>query len=160
MNNVDRYTYRVFWSAEDGENVGVCAEFPGLSHLAKDPTHALAGIRALISFVLADLHKARKEVPLPLGAQKYSGHLHVRLPPNVHRELAILAQESGTSLNRVIVDRLAGGIFVRAEPAPVTKARSGTYTAVGRFGATARPPMFASKKAAKSKRAKKAGSRA
>jgi predicted HicB family RNase H-like nuclease len=119
MNNVDHYTYRVFWSADDGENVGVCTEFPGLSHLAKDPTHALAGIRDLVAFVVADLRKAKKEVPKPLGAQKYSGHLHVRLPPNVHRELAFLAHEAGTSLNRVIVDRLAGGTFVRASHKPV-----------------------------------------
>ena len=120
MNNVDHYTYRVFWSAEDGENVGVCAEFPGLSHLAKDPTHALVGIRDLVSSVLSNLRKAKKQVPQPLGAQKYSGHLHVRLPPNVHRELAFLAQESGMSLNRVIVDRLAGGVFAQlgSEPAP------------------------------------------
>jgi predicted RNase H-like HicB family nuclease len=30
----DRYTYRVTWSAEDGEYVGLCAEFPSLSWLA------------------------------------------------------------------------------------------------------------------------------
>ncbi len=27
----DRYTYRVTWSDEDGEYVGLCAEFPSLS---------------------------------------------------------------------------------------------------------------------------------
>ena len=27
----DRYTYRITWSAEDGEHVGLCAEFPSLS---------------------------------------------------------------------------------------------------------------------------------
>ena len=30
----DRYTYRITWSAEDGENVGLCAEFPSLNWLA------------------------------------------------------------------------------------------------------------------------------
>jgi predicted HicB family RNase H-like nuclease len=114
MSNVDHYTYRVFWSAEDGENVGVCAEFPGLSHLAADPAHALAGIRNLVAFVVSDLRKTKKEIPEPLGAQKYSGHLHVRLPPNVHRALAFEAKESGTSLNRVIVDRIAGSRSVLA----------------------------------------------
>ena len=108
MSNVDHYTYRVFWSAEDQENVGLCAEFPGLSHLADDPAHALAGIRKLVAFVISDLRKAKKPIPEPLGAQTYSGQLHVRLPPNVHRALAFEAKESGTSLNRVIVDRIAG----------------------------------------------------
>ena len=117
MSNVDHYTYRVFWSAEDGENVGVCAEFPGLSHLAADPAHALTGIRNLVAFVVSDLRKTKKEIPEPLGAQKYSGHLHVRLPPNVHRALAFEAKESGTSLNRVIVDRIAGSRSVLAAAA-------------------------------------------
>lgn len=27
----DHYTYRVNWSGEDGEYVGLCAEFPSLS---------------------------------------------------------------------------------------------------------------------------------
>ena len=33
--SVDHYTYRVSWSAEDGEHVGLCAEFPSPSWLAK-----------------------------------------------------------------------------------------------------------------------------
>ena len=28
--SVDHYTYRVTWSAEDGEHVGLCAEFSSL----------------------------------------------------------------------------------------------------------------------------------
>jgi hypothetical protein len=27
----DHFTYRVTWSAEDGEHVGLCVEFPSLS---------------------------------------------------------------------------------------------------------------------------------
>jgi hypothetical protein len=37
----DRYTYRVTWSEEDHEYVGLCAEFPSLSRLAKNPDGAL-----------------------------------------------------------------------------------------------------------------------
>ena len=43
--SVDHYTYRVTWSADDGEYVGLCAEFPSLSWLAKTPEAALRGIR-------------------------------------------------------------------------------------------------------------------
>jgi len=31
----DKYTYRVTWSEEDAEYVGLCAEFPSLSWLAQ-----------------------------------------------------------------------------------------------------------------------------
>jgi len=30
----DQYTYRITWSAEDREHLGLCAEFPSLSWLA------------------------------------------------------------------------------------------------------------------------------
>ncbi|WP_193425431.1 hypothetical protein [Paraburkholderia kirstenboschensis] len=36
-----QYTYRTTWSAEDGEHVGLCAEFPGLSWCATTPEEAL-----------------------------------------------------------------------------------------------------------------------
>jgi hypothetical protein len=42
--NVKHYTYRVSWSPEDQEHIGLCAEFPSLSWLASDPAQALAGI--------------------------------------------------------------------------------------------------------------------
>jgi len=34
--NLNHYTYRVTWSPEDGEHVGLCAEFPSLSWLAAE----------------------------------------------------------------------------------------------------------------------------
>ena len=33
----DKYTYRVTWSEEDNEHVGLCVEFPSLSWLARTP---------------------------------------------------------------------------------------------------------------------------
>ncbi len=37
----DKYTYRVMWSEEDQEYIGLCAEFPSLSWLEEDPIAAL-----------------------------------------------------------------------------------------------------------------------
>ncbi len=53
--SVDHYTYRVTWSDEDGEHVGLCAEFPSLSWLAKTPEAALMGIRRVVSEAVADI---------------------------------------------------------------------------------------------------------
>ena len=53
--NINHYTYRVTWSLEDGEHVGLCAEFPSLSWLAPTPEKALAGIRRLVAEVVADM---------------------------------------------------------------------------------------------------------
>lgn len=47
---IDHYTYRVTWSAEDGEDLGLCLEFRSLSWLAADPGKAFEGIRDLQEF--------------------------------------------------------------------------------------------------------------
>ena len=62
---VDHYTYRITWSAEDREHVGLCAEFPSLSWLAATHRGALTGIRKLVEDVLADM-RATGEAPLNL----------------------------------------------------------------------------------------------
>ncbi len=45
----DKFTYRVTWSEEDGEYVGLCAEFPSLSWLANTLENALQGIRQVVA---------------------------------------------------------------------------------------------------------------
>ena len=104
---VDRYTYRVTWSEEDDEYVGLCAEFPSLSWLGASPEMALSGIRKLVKDVVADLEKAKEAVPDPLSTRSYSGKFMVRVPPEVHRMLAIKAAESGVSINRLVSSKLS-----------------------------------------------------
>jgi hypothetical protein len=50
----DHYTYRVSWSEEDAEYIGLCAEFPSLSWLAAEPEAALQGIRQVVADVMVD----------------------------------------------------------------------------------------------------------
>ena len=56
----DHYTYRVTWSAEDGEHVGLCTEFPSLSWLAATPEAALKGIRKVVAQTMGDLQQSGK----------------------------------------------------------------------------------------------------
>ena len=104
----DHYTYRVTWSPEDGEYVGQCAELPSLSWLASTPEAALKGIRQVVAQVLEDLRAEGEAVPTPLSERRYSGEFRVRIPPAVHRSLAIEAAEQGVSLNRLASAKLAG----------------------------------------------------
>ena len=103
----DHYTYRVTWSPEDGEHVGLCAEFPSLSWLAPTPDEALSKIRELVNSVLVDMRADGESPPAPLADRTYSGRFMVRVPPETHRELAIEAAEEGVSLNRLVSARLA-----------------------------------------------------
>jgi hypothetical protein len=41
----DRYTYRVTWSEDDQEYVGLCTEFPSLSWIDKTPQHLRASVK-------------------------------------------------------------------------------------------------------------------
>ena len=106
----DHYTYRITWSAEDGEYVGLCAEFPSLSWLAAAPGEAFSGIRQLVADCVADMEAANEPVPGPLADRSYSGRFIVRVPPEVHRSLAIQAAEEGVSLNRLVSARLANSL--------------------------------------------------
>lgn len=106
--NIDHYTYRVTWSAEDGEHVGLCAEFSSLSWLASSPEKALAGIRRVVARTVADMRRSGETAPEPLAEKHYSGEFRVRIPPDVHRSLAMQAAEQGVSLNRLASAKLAG----------------------------------------------------
>jgi len=107
MVDPKHYTYRVSWSEEDGEFVGLCAEFPSLSHLDDTQGAALEGITHLVTDVVADMQTTGETPPLPITAREYSGRFQVRITPELHRRLALRAAENNVSLNRIVSDQLA-----------------------------------------------------
>ena len=102
----DRYTYRVTWSEEDKEYVGLCAEFPSLSWLADSQEKALQGIRGVVSEVVTDMLSNNEPVPMPIALRHYSGKFMVRVPQETHRSLAIQAAEANISINRLVSYKL------------------------------------------------------
>ncbi len=107
MKQTDQYTYRVTWSEEDEEFVGLCAEFPSLSWLAETPEDALQDIRRLVTEVVADMQANNEDIPAPLATRRYSGRLVIRIPPHMHRDITIKAAEARVSINRFISSKLA-----------------------------------------------------
>jgi predicted HicB family RNase H-like nuclease len=105
--NINHYTYRITWSPEDDEHLGLCAEFPSLSWLAKIPEAALKGIGKIVAEVVADMQASGEPVPVPLAEKHYSGEFRVRIPPQLHRNLALAAAEQGVSLDRLASAKLA-----------------------------------------------------
>ena len=105
--NIQHYTYRVTWSPEDNEHVGLCAEFPSLSWLSKTPEAALRGVQKVVAEVVADLQANGESVPDALAERRYSGEFKVRIPSQVHRQLVMMAAEQGVSLNRLASAKLA-----------------------------------------------------
>ncbi len=103
----NRYTYRVTWSEEDKEYVGLCAEFPSLSWLDDTQEAALQGINNVVADVISDMESNDEAIPAPISLKHYSGNFTVRIPTEVHRKLAIQAAESRISVNRLISAKLA-----------------------------------------------------
>ena len=69
----DNYTYRVTWSADDNEHIGLCSEFPSLSWLAEEPKAALKDDRfGLPDYDLFYYHSSQWPV-------KYTYRARVRL---------------------------------------------------------------------------------
>ena len=105
--NFEKYTYKVTWSEDDGEFLGLCVEFPSLSWLAETSEQTLKGIHSVVKICIEDMLENDELVPLPVSLRHYSGKFMVRIPPDVHRNLALEAIEMGVSLNRIASAKLA-----------------------------------------------------
>ena len=72
----DHYTYRVTWSVEDDEYIGICVEFPSLSWLASSPDEAFSGIRQLVSECLEDMRSTGETPPETDCRKKLQRQVH------------------------------------------------------------------------------------
>ena len=111
------YSYRVVFSQEDGEWVGLCTEFPTLSHLAPTQVKAMQGIADLVAAVVEDMTEAGETLPEAVSDRRYSGSFVTRVPEQLHRTLAIEAAEAGVSLNRLVNYKLSMPVPVSGRPA-------------------------------------------
>jgi predicted HicB family RNase H-like nuclease len=105
-SKAERYTYRIEWSAEDDVFVARCAEFPGLGAHGRTQEDALRQIKVAVVGALKWLSEEKREAPEPLGSKKFRGHLTLRVPPEVHRKLAIRAAEENVSINQLILSKI------------------------------------------------------
>jgi predicted RNase H-like HicB family nuclease len=105
-NVIDKYTYRIEWSEEDQVFIAKCLEFPGLMAHGDSNEEALKEIKVVVTEAIKWLKEDKKQIPEPLGLLKYKGKLTLRVPPEVHKELAIKSAEEGVSINQYILSRL------------------------------------------------------
>lgn len=104
--DIDKYSYKVAWSEEDKEFVGLCLEYPSLSALAKTPGIALKEIRFVVKNTVVSLQNEGEQIPEPLSLKKFKGNLTLRVPPEIHRKLASDAAEAGVSINQYILSKV------------------------------------------------------
>ena len=104
----DHYTYRVRWSAEDEAYIATVAEMPSLSWAAEKQLHALMCLRGLVDEILEDMQATGDTPPVAIADREFSGKFMIRIPPELHRQLAIDAAEQHVSLNWLVSSRLIG----------------------------------------------------
>lgn len=61
----------------------------------------------MVDEVILDMVGNNEPIPEPIATRKFSGKFMVRIPPDLHRDLAIQAAEAGISLNRLTTAKLA-----------------------------------------------------
>lgn len=106
-NHVDKYTYRVEWSEEDKTHIARCLEFPSLTADSSTPEKAITELRKVVETSVDWMKEEGEEIPEPIGLQKFKGNLTLRVPPEVHKNLAIKSAEEGVSINQYILSKLA-----------------------------------------------------
>ena len=98
----DDYAYSVMWSEADQAYLGRVAEFESLAAHGASPIAALQEMKQVVQYVLEDLVEASEEIPPPLSKRAFSGRLHLRMPAQLHRALALEAAQQHVSLNQWI----------------------------------------------------------
>jgi predicted HicB family RNase H-like nuclease len=96
------YAYNVMWSEADQAYIGRVLEFSSLAAHGSSPVAALQEITDVVRYVLGDLAESGEEIPPPLSKRPFSGRLHLRMPEELHRTLAIEAAQQHISLNQWI----------------------------------------------------------
>lgn len=104
--DVKKYTYRIEWSEEDQAHLARCLEFPSLVAHGKTPEKALKEIEFVVTESIKWIEEEKGAVPEPLGVRHYKGNISLRVPPDLHRTLAILSAEQGVSINQMVLSRL------------------------------------------------------
>ena len=107
MNKIiEKYTYRIEWSEEDKVHIAKCLEFPSLATHGETTEEALHEIEKVVEETIKWMKEDNEQIPEPLGLKKFKGNLTLRVPPEIHRELAIKSAEEGVSINQFILSKL------------------------------------------------------
>lgn len=100
--NYKGYTARIEYSDEDDCFVGHLAGIQDLIGFHGDSVESLhTAFEASVDDYLETCKKAKRSPQKP-----YSGHLMLRMPPELHAKIAIIAETQGKSLNSWVTELL------------------------------------------------------
>jgi len=103
---MNKYSFNIAWSGEDGGYIATCPEFPGLSAFGKTVEVALSEAKVALALFVKTFEEDGLPLPVPQAVAQYSGQTRLRLPKSVHRLASESAASEGVSLNQFIVDAI------------------------------------------------------
>jgi predicted RNase H-like HicB family nuclease len=92
---------------ESGTYTAVILEFPGCIAQGDTPQDAYDHLEDAAKEWIEAALTLKQEIPPPSQSISYGGRVLLRLPKSLHRQLALIAEQEGVSLNYFIVSALA-----------------------------------------------------
>ena len=94
----------------DGGFVAEIEELPGCITQGETLSEVFEAIEDARRGWIQVAYENGQDIPLPRGVEQYSGKILIRIPKNLHRTLAHVANQEGVSLNQYITSLLAAGV--------------------------------------------------
>ena len=92
---------------ESGTYTAVILEFPGCIAQGDTPQEAYEHLEDAAKDWIAAALDLKQEIPSPSQSLSFGGKVLLRLPKSLHRQLTLIAETEGVSLNQFIVSALA-----------------------------------------------------
>ena len=105
-----RFPASVFWSEDDGGFIALAPDLPGCSAFGATAEEALRELETAKEAWLEATRKAGNPIPMPSAPPtdpQHSGKVLLRMPRDLHTQLARAAEAQGVSLNHYLVYLLA-----------------------------------------------------
>jgi antitoxin HicB len=102
------YEIKITPDAETGYFAVRFPDFPGTITGGYDLEEAIKNAQEALELTLDTMRRHR--MPLPKPKTRFSGQFNVRVPKDLHRELARKAEEEGVSLNALVTYLLSQSI--------------------------------------------------
>jgi len=106
----NNYLKVVEWSADDQCYVGTA---PGLimgGVHGKNEEKVFQELCQAVEEAIRTMQQAGKPLPPETANRSFSGKIALRIPPDLHKKLAIKAGQNGESINKFIQEQLEAGV--------------------------------------------------
>jgi antitoxin HicB len=98
-----KYSINILWSEEDKGFIATVPEFPSLSAFGETYEVALKEAKTALEGYIEILKEDGEALPAPHTINNYSGQTRIRMPRELHLNLAIESERQNMSLNSYMV---------------------------------------------------------